>query len=281
MTKAMQTAKIMDRATKPDASHIAAMLLELSELAPDVEITTVQGAATTTLRTNMIRNIPRIAFQLEVLARALPQGGKIVDVGGGVNLFGLGAIELGFEFVLVDDFSDRWHDSVEAFLEIEARRGVDIVNVDLSSEPLPFEAGSIDAATSFDCLEHLPFSPKASLHEMTTALKPGGMVFIGVPNCVNLRKRISVPLGKGKWSQMDEWYEEPVFRGHVREPDVDDLHYIARDLNLTNVQVLGRNWLGYSSRYKWARIGTPIVDRLLQMRPTLCSNIYLLGNTRP
>ena len=42
---------------------------------------------------------------------------------------------------------------------------------------------------------------------------------VGVPNCVNLRKRLTVPLGRGKWSPMADWYEQPSFRGHVREPD--------------------------------------------------------------
>ena len=75
-----------------------------------------------------------------------------------------------------------------------------------------------------------------------------GLFVLGVPNRVNLRKRVFVPFGYGKWSSMKDWYESPVFRGHVREPDVDDLRYIARDLHLRDWQVFGRNWLGYSSQ---------------------------------
>jgi hypothetical protein len=82
-------------------------------------------------------------------------------------------------------------------------------------------------------------------------LKPGGLFFLGVPNCVFLRKRITVPLGK--WSSMDEWYERETFGGHIREPDVGHLRYIARDLGLGYVRVFGRNWLGYASRHGWAR----------------------------
>ena len=36
---------------------------------------------------------------------------------------------------------------------------------------------------------------------------------------------------------MAHWYEPELFRGHVREPDVDDLRYIARDMGLEDVVV--------------------------------------------
>jgi len=114
--------------------------------------------------------------------------------------------------------------------------------------------------------------------DWVTALKPGGLFFLGVPNCVNLRKRLTVPFGNGKWSQMQEWYEGEVFRGHVREPDVDDLHYMARSLGLREVEVAGKNWLGYSSHFPLVQMLTPFADRLLQLRPSLCANIYLIGH---
>jgi hypothetical protein len=77
---------------------------------------------------------------------------------------------------------------------------------------------------------------------------------------------------------MTDWYESEVFRGHVREPDVDDLRYIARDLRLTDVRVIGRNWLGFETRRAWVRAITAIVNRALILAPSLCSDIYLIGH---
>jgi hypothetical protein len=88
-----------------------------------------------------------------------------------------------------------------------------------------------------------------------------------------------VPLGIAKWSSMADWYEAKTFRGHVREPDVDDLRYIARDMGLVDVEVMGRNWLGYKNRRPWIRRLTPLVDVPLRVLPTLCSDIYLVGRT--
>ena len=76
---------------------------------------------------------------------------------------------------------------------------------------------------------------------------------------------------------MADWYDRPVFRGHVREPIVGDLLYIARDMGLVDVTIMGRNWLAYQARNPKVRRAAPYVDRILQRRPTLCSDIYLLG----
>jgi hypothetical protein len=108
-------------------------------------------------------------------------------------------------------------------------------------------------------------------------LKPGWLFIISAPNCVNIRKRITVPFGVGKWTAVCDWYEAEQCRPHVREPDVANLRYIAVDLGLQNVRIIGCNGSGYRSRFRAARIVTPFIDRLLRLRPSLCSDIYLVG----
>ena len=110
------------------------------------------------------------------------------------------------------------------------------------------------------------------------ALRPGGRLVIATPNCVNLRKRITVPLGRGKWSALEEWYDHELFRGHVREPDVDDLRFIAGDIGLQDFRIVGRNWNGYYSGSGLIRALTGVFDPLLRLKPSLCSDLYLIGN---
>ena len=152
-------------------------------------------------------------------------------------------------------------------------------------------AASADAK-SFDYLFDVPPRDRADLlawigqklksedplfHAVIDKLRQDGLFMVGVPNAVNLRKRISVPFGYGKWTAMQDWYEAPRFRGHVREPDVDDLKYIARDLQLMNWRILGKNWIGHSSSRIGIRAITKIADPILQWIPQLCSDIYLVG----
>lgn len=215
-----------------------------------------------------------IAFQI---ALAFVPGGAVCDVGGGVGLFSLGCAALGMRAVLVDDFADAVNQREgDASLALHRELGVEIVRRDVVKDGLGLP-GPFDAVTSFDSMEHWHSSPKRLFHDAVAALHPGGAFVLGVPNCVNLRKRLTVPFGLGKWTSMEEWYEPAVFRGHVREPDVDDLRYIGRDLGLREVRILGRNWLGYRSRFLPVRLLTPLADRLLRLRPSLCSDLYLVG----
>ena len=180
--------------------------------------------------------------------------------------------------VLVDDFGDPVNRRVgNSILELHRDLGVEVFARDVITGGIDDIAGSFDVVSSFDSLEHWHHSPKGLLRAAVGKLKTGGRVIIGVPNCVNLRKRVSVPLGKGKWSAMEDWYESEIFRGHVREPDVADLRYIARDLNLNGVRIYGRNWRGYSSGNPLIRLVTGIIDYPLRARPSLCSDIYLQG----
>jgi len=118
---------------------------------------------------------------------------------------------------------------------------------------------------------------RAVAAEVMRVLAPGGRFVLGVPNAVNLRKRVTVPFGRSNWSRFEDWYEEPVFFGHVREPTVADLNRIAADMGLVSWRVVGRNWLGFrggSAKQTVARIADPI----LRIRPSLCANIYLIGD---
>jgi 2-polyprenyl-3-methyl-5-hydroxy-6-metoxy-1,4-benzoquinol methylase len=230
------------------------------------------------LQPDQRRDVARTAFHLSLLAAAFAPPAKVCDVGGGLGLFSLACAHLGYEVTLVDDFSDpvneRFGDGV---LAVHRALGVTVVSCDAVQQPPALLPASFDAFTTFDSMEHWHHSPKRLFHALGTALRPDGLFVLGTPNCVNLRKRITVPLGLAKWSQMEDWYERPTFRGHVREPDLDDYRYIARDLELRDVRVFGRNWLGRTSPHAWIRLATSLSDPFLRFTPTLCADIYLTG----
>ena len=125
---------------------------------------------------------------------------------------------------------------------------------------------SLGAVTCFHSVEHWHSSPKKLFADVMTALAPRGLFILAAPNAVNLRKRLTVPLGYGNWSPMTEWYDTHRFRGHVREPVVADLRAIASDMGLVDVTILGRNWLGETIGIEAVRLATRVVGRLLELR---------------
>ena len=243
---------------------------------------------------DQLRDIPRVAFEIGLVRERVGPNAALCDVGSGLGLFPAACAKLGMRVTMMDDFVHPFVDAetAEAFpdapdavyyhgvddaLALHRGLGVTVMARDPLAGGFGFPSRSLDAVTLFDTMEHWHRSPKRLLHEIMEALVPKGLLVIGGPNCVNLRKRITVPLGRGKWSQMSHWYEPEHFRGHVREPDVGDYRYIARDLGLTDVEILGRNWAGHRNRRRWVRGITPLVDRVLRLRPPLCSDIYLVG----
>jgi 2-polyprenyl-3-methyl-5-hydroxy-6-metoxy-1,4-benzoquinol methylase len=221
--------------------------------------------------------IPRNAFHVELVRRLAPRpNATIADIGGGICVFSPGCAALGMDVTLVDDFGDQVNLSEPGSNALALHRELGVrVEANDATKGLALGRDRFDAITCFDAMEHWHHSPKAVFHSLMESLRPGGWFIVSVPNCVNLRKRISMPLGYGKWSPMSNWYDQPVFRGHVREPDVDDLRYIARDLGLIEVKIFGRNWMGF--RHAALRAMMPAVDAVLRLRPSLCANIYLTG----
>jgi 2-polyprenyl-3-methyl-5-hydroxy-6-metoxy-1,4-benzoquinol methylase len=233
------------------------------------------------IRSGQMSVARRFAFEADLaLSRANGPHPRLCDVGGGWGTFALTCAALGARVTMIDDYGDPGfadQETLEAIRRLQQEYGVDTVARNFVRDGIGFPAESLDVVTSFESMEHWHDSPKRAFASILHALVPGGVMIVSAPNCVNLRKRLTVPFGRGKWSTMEQWYEPEVFREHVREPDVDDLRYIARDLGLQRVEILGRNWFGYYNESSIVRALTPLADRLLRLRPSLCSNLYLIG----
>lgn len=183
-----------------------------------------------------------------------------------------GMAALGYRSILLDDFRD----SVNRRFPVESlgvHKDVRVISRDATQAIDAFEPNSLDGVTSFESVEHWHNSPKPVFHALMYALKPGGLFFFGLPNCVDLRKRITTVAGSAQWSTMQDWYEQPTFRGHVREASVSNLRYIAKDLGLCEMKILGRNWEAVMRLGLFGRVA----DAALRTIPSLCSDIYLLG----
>ena len=219
----------------------------------------------------------RIAHDYKLITERVPSGGRICDVGGGYSPFAMLCSAHGYDVTVIDDFRDPWYEAVYATMApIFERYGVRVLRENILTSEL-FATQRFEAITLFHILEHFHASPRPMLHTALRSLAPNGTLIIATPNCVNLRKRITVPLGLGKWSLFDAWYHEETFRGHVREPDVQDLRLIAEDLGLESVTIIGRNYVGMRSRYPLIKQLAALADPVLRLVPSICSDIYVLG----
>lgn len=113
------------------------------------------------------------------IRRRVTPGGRILDVGCGRGLLAQALVDAGFR-VCGTDFSR------------DATRGID-PRIDLricaSLAHAKLEAGSFDAVVVWHVLEHLT-DPAETLDEIRRLLKPGGRLFLAVPNFSSLQARL-------------------------------------------------------------------------------------------
>ena len=216
----------------------------------------------------------RDLFRLNLVA---PRAGlSLSDVGSGIGAFAPACAALGMSATVVDDFRDPGNLKLgEAAFNAHRRFGVKVVAADASGG-LPIESG-FDVMTCFASIEHHHNSPKRMLHSMLEHTRPGGLFVLSVPNAADLMKRIEMLLGRAQWSPMEEWYEASEFRGHVREPLIADLHYIASDLGLRDYRIVGRTFIWRESGF--AKLAMEAVAHLIQLRPSLNSELFLIART--
>lgn len=163
----------------------------------------------------------------KTVRKYLDPGSKILDFGSGPCDKTAVIQYLGYKCSAFDDLQDEWHlmdNNREKIIKFTRT-----VNIDFrlaSDGYLPFKKESFDMVMSHDVLEHLHDSPRELLNDLAELIKPNGLLFITVPNAVNIRKRISVLMGKTNLPNFATyyWYPNP-WRGHIRE-------YVKTDLKM-------------------------------------------------
>jgi 2-polyprenyl-3-methyl-5-hydroxy-6-metoxy-1,4-benzoquinol methylase len=185
-----------------------------------------------------LNDLARTAFHIALVKDSVGQGATICDLGGGVGLFSAGCAALGMRVTLVDDFQE--HAGADT-LKLHRGLGVIVESRDVVREGIAFPPNSFDAVTNFDNIQNWPASPGHLFHGMMRLLRPGAIFILSVPN------------DKSR-----------------RETSVAGLRFIAKDLGLRRVRILGRNWV--------VRGMIPVADHILRLRPSLCANLYLVGH---
>ena len=191
------------------------------------------------------REFYRYRFVLSHLLPLLPKSGTVLDLGAGPGVVSL-SLQLAGARVTV---ADKWEHycGADVYAADAARprsgtrlhmsrrfekHGLDMLDVDLLHDPLPFQDNTFDMVMLLAVIEHLPKSPKRILEEVRRVLKPGGVLALEVPNIAALRNRIGLLFGHSVHLSLKDWYYSDPYGGHIREPTCAEVEQYIKYLNM-------------------------------------------------
>jgi methionine biosynthesis protein MetW len=191
---------------------------------------------------------------VEVAARLLPGGERLLDVGCGSGE--LEARLLGrYQKVVATDISP------EALRTAEVRaKGAEFRTLD-ANQPLPFSDGEFDAITALSTLQYV-FDPAAFLKEAHRVLRPSGTLILEVPNMAYLPQRLRLLVGKPIRTSF--W---------KRGIDGGNLHYFTVDVLRELCEASGFSVEDVTGSGVFAELRTFWVS-------LLCGNIFILAHRR-
>ena len=167
--------------------------------------------------------------------RHLPTGSSILDFGCGPCDKTAILSAMGYSCAGFDDLQDFWHlisDNRQKIVRFATDMGIDLTVGD-GRCALPYPCESFDMVILSDVIEHFHVSPRDQLNDLLALVKSGGLLFITVPNAVNIRKRMAVLRGKTNMPDYAYFYWHPgEWRSHVREYVRDDLTQLMSYLDL-------------------------------------------------
>ncbi len=156
---------------------------------------------------------------------------RLLDIGSG-PMDKTGVFQkLGFQCYAVDDLQDPWHQrngNIKKIKKYAKTLGINFYHQKFGEYTIPFEVDHFDVVCSFAVIEHLHESPRDLLNTMGLYARPGALIVIVMPNSVDLKKRLSVILGRTNYPKVDMlYYSFGTWRGHVREYTLSETKFIC------------------------------------------------------
>lgn len=112
---------------------------------------------------------PHFARRLAVLAQALPERGRLLDVGCAAGFFLQQAHAAGWQIAGVELARDM------------AAHATKLLDIPIATRLDDLPPGQFDAITLWEVIEHVP-DPVAFLRQLVARLQPGGVLMLSTPN---------------------------------------------------------------------------------------------------
>lgn len=137
------------------------------------------------------------------------------------------------------------------------RLQVDVANVNLEREGLPYRDQTFDWVVFSEVIEHMRFTPLTLLREFRRVLKPGGRLIISTPNELYLKSRLRTIARAFGWQSLSTRQEfrtmmalegDAIYTTHARIYTMAELHWLLEQAGFT-VELRS-----YEAAYEWVGV---------------------------
>jgi 2-polyprenyl-3-methyl-5-hydroxy-6-metoxy-1,4-benzoquinol methylase len=154
---------------------------------------------------------------IQDLISLVPKGGTVLEIGSFFGIVSISLSKLGFIVVAFDRPEIQINSKImKSYLDNQ----IQIVSGDLKDIPsvtLPFKNDLFDFVVICEVLEHLNFNPIPVLQDIHRVIKPGGMLYLSVPNQTRLRNRWNILCGRSIRNPIEDFINLPEADHHWRE----------------------------------------------------------------
>lgn len=130
---------------------------------------------------------------------------RVLEIGAFLGPVSVSLRRLGYRVDALD--IPEFHAS-ERLGALYARHGIPFAGLNLRQAPLPYEPASFDAVIFCEVMEHWNFNPLPVLQEVNRVLKPGGYVYIGMPNQAGIANRLRLLLGRSVHNPVGDFFKQ-------------------------------------------------------------------------
>ncbi len=170
------------------------------------------------------------------IARTVPVGGSVLEIGSFFGVVCMALKTLGYE-VTASDMPE--YINMPAQVERYARHGIHRAEVRLEDFLLPFADETFDAVIMCEVLEHLNFNPIPLLKEINRIGKPKSIFYLSLPNLASIYNRNRFIGGRAVGVQVEDFFEQldpkssAIANGHWREYTAPEVRKILEPLGFT------------------------------------------------
>jgi len=193
---------------------------------------------------------------------------RVLEVGSFLGVVCFALRKVGFQVTALDipEFQNN-----PRLQERYRRAGIECVAANLKRRQLPFPNAHFDFVIMCETLEHLNFNPLPVIKELNRVTKPGGLLYLTVPNQLSANNRLRLLRGQAIQVTVEQFYQQLDLRLnmivglHWREYSKADLYELLEPMGFA---VRSHYFFQEDKRYRYRRLKFSLKDLLGEFIPS-------------